>query len=184
MNSFITFINQYVAISSKAEAHILSLLKEETYAKGDVLLKQEKTCKRIYFLANGVMRTYFFQKGKDVTYWIYIEPTIVTSWHSFLLQKPSLEYLEAIEDSEVYSLNYEEWNLLLDSYPELERFSRLLLEETVALIDDFYKGYYFMSAKEKYQLLLTAYPNITQRANLGYIASMLGISQETLSRIR
>ncbi len=59
-----------------------------------------------------------------------------------------------------------------------------LIEEQLVYIDTYSKGYMFLSAKEKYDKLLSFFPDIDQRANLGYIASMLGISQETLSRIR
>ena len=153
-------------------------------AKGEVLLEEGKTCKRLYFLSKGTIRTYFYLKGRDITYWIYPDNAIVTSWNSYLLRKPSSEYIEATENCVVHSITYDQWQELFQKYPELERFGRLIMEETVALLDDFYKGYYFMSAKEKFELLTSVFPDVTQRANLGHIASMLGISQETLSRIR
>ncbi len=184
MNPFISYIKKYVSISAEAEKNILDLLLHEEVPKGHVILEEGKTCRRLYFIAKGTIRTYFYQKGKDITYWIYPDATMMTSWNSYLLLKPSSEYIETTEDSVLYSLTYDQWQTLYQNHPSLERFGRLIMEESVALLDDFYKGYYFMSAKEKFELLTAVFPDVTQRANLGHIASMLGISQETLSRIR
>jgi len=84
----------------------------------------------------------------------------------------------------LFSFEYYDYKKLIETYPKFERFSRLLAEEQLAFIDLYSKGYMFMSAKEKYQLLLSNIPDIELRVKLGYIASFLGISQETLSRIR
>ncbi|NER11844.1 cyclic nucleotide-binding domain-containing protein [Leptobacterium flavescens] len=184
MDPFINYIKLYIDLSHEAETEIQQLALYEEVAKGHQLLEVGKTARRLYFIVSGTIRTFFYQKGKDVTYWIYPENSVITSWHSYLLKKPSAEYIEVIEDSMLISLSYDEWQDLYSKYPELERFGRLLFQEQIALLDDFYKGYYFMTAKEKYELLLQFFPDITLRANLGYIASMLGISQETLSRIR
>ncbi|MDY8137981.1 Crp/Fnr family transcriptional regulator [Aquimarina sp. 2201CG5-10] len=184
MDEFIAYIKQYITLSKEAEKELRALGLIEEPKKGQILLEEGKTCKRLYFISKGTLRTYFYQNGKDVTYWIYPDNYIITSWSSYLFRKPSSEYIEIIEDSIIVSITYDQWQELYQNYSELERFGRLVIEEQIALLDDFYKGYYFMTAKEKYDLLLEAFPDITLRANLGYIASMLGISQETLSRIR
>ncbi|WP_296386836.1 Crp/Fnr family transcriptional regulator [Winogradskyella sp.] len=184
MNEFINFIKKYINLSQDAENEITNLILTEEVPKGYNLLKEGKTCERLYYILKGTVRTYHYQNGKDITYWIYPENSMITSWHSYILRKPSSEYIETTEDSILISISYNQWQELYLKHPKLERFGRLILEEQMALIDDFFKGYYFLSAKEKYTLLTTAFPSITQRANLGHIASMLGISQETLSRIR
>ena len=184
MDEFIAYIKQYISLSGEAEKDILNLSIVEHVTKGHLILNEGKTCDRLYFIAKGTVRTYHYQNGKDITYWIYQDNAMITSWHSYILRKPASEYIETTEDSILVSLSYNEWQELYLNHPKLERFGRLILEEQMALLDDFFKGYYFLTAKEKYELLTTAFPTITQRANLGHIASMLGISQETLSRIR
>lgn len=184
MKTFIDYIKQYVELSEAAEHDITQVALLEEVPKGHTLLKEGKTCKRTYFLSKGTIRIFFYQKGKDVTHWIYPDNMLFTSWSSYLLKKPATEYCETIEAATLVSLTYDQWQSLYIKHPELERFGRLIVEEQMAMIDDFYKGYYFLTAKEKYNLLIEAFPSIIQRANLGYIASMLGISQETLSRIR
>lgn len=184
MNEFIMFINQYITLSEAAENAIRSIAKVEEQQKGAVILEEGKTCKKLYFLSHGTVRTYFYQKGKDITNWVYPENSMITSWHSYLNNEPATEYMETIEDAVLVAITHDQWNDLYQRHPELERFGRHILEEQMALIDNFFRGYYFLTAKEKYELLTDRYPTITNRANLGHIASMLGISQETLSRIR
>ena len=108
----------------------------------------------------------------------------LTSWYSFYSQVQSFEYIETLEDSVVYAIDYTQYQKLLEQFPSMERFGRLLAEEQMAFLDNFSKGYMFLTAKEKYQLLLSIYPNVELHVKLGHIASFLGISQETLSRIR
>ena len=184
MEDFLNYISQYIQLTDALKNAITTVAKVQKQPKSTQLVEEGKTCKHIYFLADGAIRSFLYQKGKDITHWIYDKNTMFTSWHSYVLTKPSNEYIETISEVEVVAISYEDWQNLHEHHPSLERFSRLMLEEQLALIDDFYKGYYFLTAKEKYDLLLTAFPNITQIANLGHIASMLGISQETLSRIR
>jgi len=184
MDAFINYIRTYISLSLEAETSIRELAKEMILSKGTMLAEEGKTSKHLYYLESGTVRTYLYQKGKDITHWIYAEGGMITSWHSYLLKKPSTEYIEITEKAKLISLSYDDWQQLYNDHPELERFVRLMLEEQIAGIDEFYKGYYFLSAKEKYELLINAFPSVTQRANLGHIASMLGITQETLSRIR
>ncbi len=184
MEDFIEFIQQYAFLSKEAIIAIKAVAKQKNYEKGDLLVEEGKTCNHLYFSSKGIVRVYLFQKGKDITNWIYPEKSVFTSWHSYILRKQSSEYIEVTTDADIISVSYNDWQELYQAYPELERFGRLLIEEQIALIDDFYKGYYFLTAKEKYELLTNVFPQITQIANLGHIASMLGISQETLSRIR
>lgn len=184
MEQFINYIKSYISLSTEAEKALRKVALEETVVKNTTLLKEGKTCNRMYFLVSGTVRTFFYQNGKDITHWISPENSIFTAFNSYIMQRPSTEYIETTEDATIVSITYDEWQELYKNHPELERFGRLIMEEQMALIDEFYKGYYFLTAKEKYNLLIESYPAVLQKANLGHIASMLGISQETLSRIR
>lgn len=184
MEQFLSYIKRFVNVSKDLEQELISKAITKKVSKGETLLDSGGVCSDIFFIVEGTLRTYFFQNGKDITYWVYPKNYVFTSWQSYIQRKPSLEYIEATEPSEVIMIGKNHWEDLYEDYPELERFMRLLLEEQMSMLDTFYRGYYFMTAKEKYELLLEKYPDVTLRANLGHIASMLGISQETLSRIR
>ena len=107
-----------------------------------------------------------------------------TSWYSFFNGNTFSEPIEALEDCVAYRIYKSDLDCLYAEYRSFETCGRKLMEESVSFIDYFYKGYGFTSAKDKYDSLLAVYPDITQRAKLGHVASYLGISQETLSRIR
>jgi len=184
MEEYLNYIKQYITLSPEAEKEIRSNVEIKNYEKGDQLLQEGRVCERMYFISGGTARIYFYRDGKDITFWVYPQNTIFSSWHSYILRKPALENIEVLDQTEVISLTYDQLEELYAKYPEMERFGRLIAQEQLALIDDFYKEFYFLTAKEKYELLLKYYPSITQRANLGHIASMLGISLETLSRVR
>lgn len=170
---------------SKEIIHDLeSLAMLEELPKGHLLLKEGQVAHRLYFLEKGTARTYYYHNGKDITSWIYGENLPFTAWYSFLDKKPSFENVEVLETSTVISLSKKSLEALYKKHPAFNHFGRKMVEQQLSFLDAFYKGYLFMTAKERYDLLLSIFPDVTQRVNLGHIASLLGISQETLSRIR
>ena len=183
-SKFLDFIQGYVRISPEIATDIEALAEIEQFEKSHQLLKDGQVCHKLYFLTEGTARTFYFLDGKDVTSWIYRDGYMITSWHSFLASKPSFEFIEALEPSIFISLTYNNLQKLYHQHPKLERWGRMIAEEQLTSLDHFYKGFMFASAKKRYQLLLDYFPDVTMRANLGHIASLLGISQETLSRIR
>lgn len=170
---------------SKSVIEDLNLvIKRDTITKGKILIKEGQIAHRLYFLEKGTARTFYYHNGKDITSWIYRENFPVTAWYSFIGQQTSFENLEILEDASVVSFLKEDLEKLYHKYPTFERFGRKMVEQQLSFLDAYYKGYMFMTAKEKYDLLLSIFPDVTLRVNLGHIASLLGISQETLSRIR
>ena len=184
MQNLLQIISSKVRISEKLESAIVGTFRKETISKNEFLLKEFQYCRRLYFLDKGTVRTFYYHKEKDITSWFYREGHFLTSWYSFYTQKASFEYIETLEECTIYSISYTKYQKLILEFPQFERFARLLAEEQTAFVDNFSKGYMFMSAKEKYDLLLSIFPDITLRVNLGHIASFIGVSQETLSRIR
>lgn len=163
---------------------IAQIAKVETLSKGKILVKEGQIAHRLYFLEKGTARTHYFHNAKDVTSWIYQEHTPFTAWYSFLNRKPSFENIEILEDSTIVSFTKDELETLYKHHIPFNHYGRKMVEQQLSYLDVFYKGYLFMTAKERYELLLSTFPDVTQRVNLGHIASLLGISQETLSRIR
>ncbi len=163
---------------------IEQIAKIETLPKGSILVKEGQVAHRLYFLETGTARTFYYHNAKDITSWIYQENTPFTTWYSYLDAKPSFENLEIVEAATLISFSKNDLENLYLKNPRFERLGRKMVEQQLAYLDAFYKGYLFMTAKERYDLLLSTFPDVTQRVNLGHIASLLGISQETLSRIR
>jgi len=183
-HSLINFITTKVQIDEEIKLAIEAISHTEQLSKGHTLLQEGKIAPRLCFIINGSARTFYYHDGKDITSWIYREGQLVTSWGSYYSRRPAHENVELVEDSTVCSILFEDLQKLYLRYPKMQEFGRRIAEEQIVFLDYFYKGFFFITAKEKYDLLLSTFPDVTQRVNLGHIASYLGISQETLSRIR
>lgn len=107
-----------------------------------------------------------------------------TCFYSFIVQKPSFEFVQALEDSDLLQMSYSALQNLYVTFPETERIGRIITENYYIKLEERILNLQFKTAKERYQKLLSSKPTLLLRAPLGQIASYLGISQETLSRIR
>ena len=183
-NSFGDFIRLRVPISEELKTKVMSVCSIETFSQNHLLIKEGMVAHRLYFIYQGSARTYYYHNGKDITSWIYREGQLITSWSSFYNRTPSFENVELTEDTTLHSITFEDLQLLYQQESKLQAFGRIMVEEQLVFLDAFYKGFMFMTAREKYDTLLSIFPDVTQRVNLGHIASFLGITQETLSRIR
>ena len=130
------------------------------------------------------MRGYYSLEGKDITHWFGFENDFVTSFHSFITGQPAVETIQLLQGSILWSISRADLNVLLDRFPEIERLVRIIYENYYIRLEERFINSQFKSAAERYQNLLEQAPHIIERVPLGYIASYLGISQETLSRIR
>ena len=184
MEKLLEHIRGKAPVSEELKAGIEESFQKRNYSKNESLVKEQKYVRKLFFVEEGTLRTYYHHEDRDVTTWIYKENQFLTSWYGFYNQSISYESIEALEDCTVYWIAYEQYINLIDQYSEFERFARLLAEEQLAFIDHYSQGYMFKTAKEKYDLLIAYFPDVTLRVKLGHIASLLGISQETLSRIR
>jgi CRP-like cAMP-binding protein len=171
-------------IEEEALEDIVSKFKEEHFKKKVVVERSGNTYKKLYFIEKGLARLYYSREGKDITGWFSKEGDFITANDSFFQKKPSLLNLEFIEDSIVYSITVEEIERLFDKYHQFERFGRILTYQLLGDLSEKMYSILFQSAEKRYQLLMTHDPEIVVRAPLGDIATFLGISQETLSRIR
>ncbi len=183
-SSLIDYINTRVLLDIDTKAAVAKLIQVEHLNKGHLLVKEGMVAHRIFFIQKGSARTFYDHNGKEVTSWFYREGQLFTAWSSFYKRSPSYEGVELTEDSTISALSYNHLRQLYKQHPKMQEFGREMVEEQLVFLDYFYKGFMFMSAKEKYDLLLSVFPDVTLRVNLGHIASFLGISQETLSRIR
>lgn len=158
--------------------------KEEKFKKNEVAEVEGTICKKLYFIEKGVARLFYQRDGKDITGWFSTDGDFITSNDSFFQRKPSHLNLEFLEDALVQTIHIDELEDLFKKYPEMERFGRLLTYQLLTTLSERMYSMLFQPAEKRYQLLMVHYPEVLMRAPLGDIASFLGISQETLSRIR
>ena len=183
MTRLISFINSLQELDFEAEQAIKKYFVEEKFRKNEVLVQEGKICDKVYFIKSGVVRRFCLEDGVEVTKWIYTDDQFITSLSSFFEQTPSFEIFQACEETIVYSISYNDEQLLL-KYPLFSSFHIKQLRLYLSKINEFHHLYRVMNAQEKYFYLLNSFPQIIIRAKLKHIASMMGVSQETLSRIR
>ena len=183
MNLLVNYIEQFVKLDEESVSVLNELAEKETYSRNQEILKAGQRCYKIWYLKSGMVRKYHLSDGKEITSWIHCENEIFTSLLSYSQQTPSTEYLQACEDTEVISISKENSKKLI-AYPQFITFTNIMMEREFVNIDTHTREFNQRDAKGKYEYLQQIAPEITKRAKLGHIASLLGISQETLSRIR
>ena len=184
MNSLFDHIQQYSPLGKAALKNLSIALKKVELAKGELLATEGKVCQHVYFLEKGCLRGYYNLDGKEVTYWFAFENNFVTSFFSFITRKPGIESIQVLEDCTLWAISYEDLQKLYDKHSDIERLGRIMHERYYVMLEERFVSNHFKEAKERYDNLMTNAPHILQRVPLGHVASYLGITQETLSRIR
>jgi CRP-like cAMP-binding protein len=152
--------------------------------RGAILHQAGNICEMIYFIRKGVVRGYVIEGKTDFTTWISVENELAASIASFVLQVPSVDHLEILEDAELIGISYQNLQRLYELVPVFNIPARRMYEkyyadaEIRALIGRISK------AEKKYEFFLKTYNHLANRIQLTYIASFLGINLATLSRIR
>lgn len=184
VESLFEHIRRFSPLSIRAMEAMSAVLRRVDVLKGDFLIEEGKVSKHIYFIEKGCVRGYYNQDGKEITYWFAFEQDVVTSFFSFITRKPSVENIQLLEDGLLWAISYDDLQELYANFPDVERFGRLMNEHYYVMLEERFVGNHFTDARTRYENLIQRSPHILQRVPLGYVASYLGITQETLSRIR
>ncbi len=160
------------------------LMTFEELPNKHILHSEGTICNRFFILHKGLARAYYHKETKDITAHFAIENTTITAIDSFIQRKKSRYNIELLEDTSLYYINHADWKKLLEEKPHYEKYARIFLENIYIDIAERIEDLLFHSARERYEKLITKFPSLLQRVNLGHIASYIGITQETLSRIR
>jgi CRP-like cAMP-binding protein len=163
---------------------ISSITSELSVPKGNVVQAIGKSCKNLYFINKGSLRIFYYKDGIDITESFEFEHSFVARGESLLTMKPSTKGIETIEDTELMVIYTPALFALFDKWVEIERvFSKIIEQAYIQLINRM-ESIQFHSANERYKMLMEENPRALQRIPLKYIASYLGITQVSLSRIR
>ena len=161
------------------------LLVIEEVPRKHKFLELGQVCQRVYFITGGLVRGYYFDENlSERTAWIMKERDVIMSVGSFYTQEPSKEYIETLEPSIVGSISFDELEMIYAKFPKFNFIGRLLTQHYYTLADKRTTELRTFSATEKYRIFTERYPDLKDRVPLKYIASYLGLKQETLYRIR
>lgn len=175
---------QYAPLSPACQAALLEVVSVLSFEKGHTLVREGQYADKAFFIVEGCARAYYLKDGKDVSDWFAFEGEFISSIVSFFTHQMSPHYIELLEDAILLELSREAVEMLADQYHDFERLVRMVVTKTMLQQHERIVGLQFNTAEQRYEQLLTIRPNITQRVPLTHIASYLGITLETLSRIR
>ncbi len=177
-------IDSIYPISIKAKAKLTEAITEVKCKKGTLLFLANKPENVFYFIKKGVARAYAQKESADVTFWFGTEGDFLLSMKSYVNKEHSYENIEALEDMSLYKIQTDTLQSLYLKDIEIANWGRKFAEKELIKTEERLIELQFKTAKERYLNLLNSRPDLIQRVQLGYIASFLGITQVSLSRIR
>lgn len=166
------------------KSEILKKITPLTIRKGEILHKTGNYCRRFYFVRKGLIRVFYILDDKEITNQFVAENEWVTSVNSFFKDEPSHYTLQALEDSELWYFTKTDLEYLYAHFPEMNQFGRILITRYYVEQAERINALNFVPAQERYALFIKNNPHLLNRIPLGMLATYLGITQETLSRIR
>jgi CRP-like cAMP-binding protein len=174
-------VNELIQAARSAFSPILA---RRRVRKGTLLVAPGERSTRLFLVRSGLLRSFHVVDGREVDAHFALEDGVVGAIDSIVFGRESRYGIDALEDTECFSLDWDELEPFLDAHPAHERLVRKITQHLYAELVERFEGMLFLSARDRYDHLLARHPGITQRVGLGHIASYLGMTQETLSRVR
>lgn len=176
--------HRYISLPASciADLELCTTLHERK--KGHILVREGELADKTYYIAQGGARVYYLKDGRDITDWFAFDHEFISPIQSFFLGCPSPHYLATTADSLVLEISRADINRLSDQYRALDRLGKIVVTQSMLKLQARIISIQFETARQKYESLIKVQPDIEQRLPLMHIASYLGITLETLSRIR
>lgn len=179
------YLQLNISIPDEILSEVVKRFKPQAVKRNTILLSHGETCNKLYFINEGCLRSYYLtEQGHEKTRLIAFEGMVISSLSSFISEKPSFEFVETLEDSEVLYINRNGFYQLAKEYLEWEKFYLKLLEFAYIYQNKKIEQLVTLSAGERYALLMKEHPDYIQRLSNKILASYLDIKQETLSRLK
>ena len=186
LDNLYNYISEKVNLLESDKGLIESVVRFESFSRGDQIVRLNQTCKVLRFVNSGVYRVYKLEKGKEITSYFNYENRnpFVASFVSLLTESPRNEIVECIDEGELISVNYSEWRSIYKQSERMNTFGRIMAEYNYVLAMERIESLQYHNATERYNSFLKLYPNLMNRIPHHYIASYIGVAPESLSRIR
>ncbi|MCU0433966.1 MAG: Crp/Fnr family transcriptional regulator [Bacteroidia bacterium] len=177
-------IDGYYPLSPPAFDALKEIFTETEFPARSHLIRQGKVCDQVWFMGKGLLRSYYTHRNREITTWFGNEGDFITSFYSMFTRQPGHENLQLIEDGVFYQTSFAAFETLMEQYPETGLLYRKILESGYIYWEKRIMLLQFIQARERYDHLVHHAPELIQRVPLQYLASYLGVTPETLSRIR
>jgi CRP/FNR family transcriptional regulator, anaerobic regulatory protein len=184
LNALFTVLRYLHPLSPEAELYLQRHVTTCSIGKRKLLLHEGVSCEHIYFVVKGALRGFTREGQKDITTWITIENEMVTSILSFDERNVPIENIQALEKCELLALTYADLQVMYERFPESNILARKIFQRYYADAEKRAFIARLTKAENKYRYFLLRHRDLSNRIPLKYIASYLGVTLETLSRIR
>jgi CRP-like cAMP-binding protein len=184
MDSLFRTLDQIHKLSNESKTAFAAITTTRNLPKGSILLYPGAVSSRLFFIKKGIARTFYLKDDKDVTDCISPENTFSASITSYLTHEPDRRCIELLENSTVIEIPRNELDTLVSQYRDIQALCHKWSNAAIVQLQQRFDDFHFATAAERYKKFVDRNPTVVQRIPLGIIASFLGITQETLSRIR
>lgn len=184
MQMLTAFIKNDLGIPEKLIPNITQFFRKEQLKKNDFLVKKGQYCRKMCLIEQGYFRFFSYSDKKVITHWIFGKEQMVTDVAGFFLHQPAKWNIQALTDTTVYTLTFSNFQILREKIPEWDNYEKLFLIKLMSALENRVFALLSMSAEERYQYLFESDSNMFNELPLHFLASMLGMTPETLSRIR
>lgn len=184
METLLPFLQSVFPMSDELIDHLSSILKQKKLAKRDYLLKAGHVSRNAYFVEKGLLRCFYLKGDREVCSWFMKESDVIFSIGSFYQQIESYEYIQALEDVTVFYIEFSELQNIYKTYPEFNFIGRVLTEKYHALWDRQLYGLRMQNSTERFNWLKQNHSELFLRVHSKYLASYLGITEVTLSKLK
>ncbi len=184
MSELERYIQSYFGVTQEDLALISSYFERVTLKKGEHYLRAGQHADRLGFVQSGIVREYVQVGDREVTKWISTQGYFVVDLASFLFDRPARWNIHALTDVELYVIKKQRYRQIADAVPRWPELEKLFIARCFTVLEDRVVTHLSMTAEERYQQLFQFNPSLFNTVPLQYLASMLGMTPETLSRLR
>ncbi|CAA7386050.1 Crp/Fnr family transcriptional regulator [Chryseobacterium fistulae] len=171
-------------IPEVSKVNLKKFITEVSYPKGHLLMEANKVIPHMYFIKKGIVRAYSSGINNEITFWFGNEGEPVVSMNSYVNNQPGYENIELLEDCQLYKLETDRLKKLFNEDIHIANWGRKFAERELIKTEELIISRQFKPALERYKDLIKDKPDLLKRVQLGHIASYLGITQVSLSRVR
>jgi CRP-like cAMP-binding protein len=184
-SDFIDHIRKYVELDAAAVEVLNTYVKTIKLKKKEFLLKEGQICRSLYFVEKGCLRMFFVndKMSEQITQFA-LENWWISDFFSFVDNKPSGYYIQAVENSDILSIDVQSYEAMLKDVPQMERYLRIIMQRALAASQLRVKYMYELSKEEFYIHFCESFPEFVQRVPQYMIASYLGLTPEYVSELR